>query len=141
MALSIWMLSLAQTSKTIRWRTDLSSDLSSISIRLKLKREPPQNRQELLRQAVDSEWRCAREIAVIAGVTYKSAVRYLLTIDDSIDRKLEEWTDARLRNRKRWVYRKKSMSSKEQAELLNSVLFFNRIKPVIEPPKITYVNP
>lgn len=142
MALSIWMLSLAQTSKTIRWHTDLSSDLSSLSIRLRLRKEPPQNRQDLLKQAIDTEWRSAREIAELAGVTYKSAIRYLIALDDdSIDKKMEEWVDSRLRNRKRMIYRRKSMSREEQAQLLNSVLFFNRKPPVIEPPQIVYINP
>jgi hypothetical protein len=95
-------------------------------MRLALRVKVPRDAKTRLYQAVDSEWRSSEELAAIVGIPFKSAVRYMMSAgyeDEDIESREREWVDERGRERRVSIYRRRSLSAREQAELYNSILF------------------
>jgi hypothetical protein len=79
------------------------------------------------------DWLCASDIANLARVQHKSAIKILLNMayTNEVDVKLHEWVDARMRNRKIRLYRKPSISEAERAILLNSCFGIKVVEPAL----------
>lgn len=73
-----------------------------------------------LRSCIDGEWHTARELAELAGIEYKSAVKFLLEMlaSGEIVTKTIEVVDSRFRRRHIHLYCKATSTS----DLLNAIL-------------------
>lgn len=132
MELSTWMLNLHQKSITKVLHTDLFNDSSNLLIHLRLRLRIRKERKQDLLSAMEHNWLCASEIANRAKVQHKSAIKLLvnMALTGEIEMTMHEWIDERMRQRKRRMYRKPSLSEVERAMLLNSCFGLK----VVEPP-------
>lgn len=128
MAQSTWMCNLQKRSITTVLLTKSWLGLSSLQINLKLKVIISKDKKSELLKSLTNDWKSASEIADIAEIQHRSAIKILISmaLNGECESKTFEWVDSKLRKRKCMLYRVPKMSVSEQAALLNSV-FMNMI--------------
>lgn len=125
---STWMCNLRKRSITTVLRTKLSPGSSSLQIKLKVSVKIYKEYKQEIKSAMGNDWLCASDIADKAGIQHRSAIKILINmaLNDEVEMTLHEWSDERMRQRKRRMYRIPDVSPAERAELLNKVLISMR---------------
>jgi hypothetical protein len=88
-------------------------------------------RKAELLNAMGNDWLCASDIANLANVQHKSAIKLLLNmaLNGEIEVHTHEWIDERCRHRRKSMYRKPSITDSERASLLNSCFGLRVVQP------------